>query len=142
VNADDECLVWHLANSYWHNVNDADDGDDDSDSDDDDDSGGDDDSGDDDDNDSDDDDSDDDDDSGDDDDNDSGGGDDSDSGGDGDVSRLVQLCVDRLPMTSEQQSSHNTEADETDRGTAESVVTTCLLTSLRLLLNVTHDNSQ
>ena len=53
--------------------------------------------------------------------------------------RLVQLCVRRLPscVSDEHCDTHGDEP-----GSGASAVSTCLLTSLRLLLNVTHDNSQ
>ena len=74
--------------------------------------------------------------------------------------RLVQLCVRQLPSS---VSHENTEHSDTDRDaqrasgghsgasggesggngdSGASAVSTCLLTSLRLLLNITHDNSQ
>ena len=56
--------------------------------------------------------------------------DDDDDDDDADVVRLVDVCVGRLPTC---------VADDDDR---VDVVSACLLTSLRLLLNITHDNSQ
>jgi len=85
------------------------------------------------------------------------------------VARLVRLCVDRLPSCVTDDAPHSDTDGETRRGRLDSrhegsissssgggggdrdvggggvsvgVVSTCLLTSLRLLLNMTHDNSQ
>ena len=70
------------------------------------------------------------------------------------VVRLVQLCVHHLPscVTADTQHSNDadTSRDDASRlsgvggeasGVSVDVVSTCLLTSLRLLLNMTHDNS-
>jgi len=70
-----------------------------------------------------------------------------------DGDRLVQLCVRRLPSCVADDAEHlDADADRervtsggSDGGgdnVSTSVVSTCLLTSLRLLLNMTHDNSE
>ena len=51
--------------------------------------------------------------------------------------RLMELCVRRLPTC----VSVCGEADSREN-VSTSVVSACLLTSLRLLFNVTHDNSE
>ena len=63
------------------------------------------------------------------------------------VGRLVQLCVDRLPSCVVHDDEVTVHTDihrdvDSDGDSDTSVVSTCLLTSLRLLLNVTHENSQ
>lgn len=72
------------------------------------------------------------------------------------VARLVQLCVRRLPscVVDDVVILDDDNDDDADKPTAgsgdssngnssiSSIVSTCLLTSLRLLLNITHDNRQ
>jgi len=65
-----------------------------------------------------------------------------DASDDADDARLVQLCVRRLPSCVS-EDAHLTDRDgDAVRVGGSDCVSTCLLTSLRLLLNMTHDNSE
>jgi len=62
--------------------------------------------------------------------------------------RLLQLCVRQLPSCVSDEYGEHSDTHREGQGSGEgqgigaSAVSVCLLTSLRLLLNVTHDNSE